>query len=371
MPAGLERDLKVVNPRLPDLIYGAIEAGFSREQIYENVHNLFNTIKVQAFMENPDFLREMEVALNGQGLRSDAARAILKDLYEPMNKAIRDALKRRDVPREQAMQEELGKVLEQFQNHRTTLRENEPQGFRDAAHQAAHANDPEFDNIIEQQRANGARPYSVTPRMKQELKDLGWNDEQIADMIPEEALDNLRNQTRAPIEGQPPQAQAQAPVIKTPEEHLRELDLQRADLVQQLKKVMYGNGKKDQASTVKLMDQLGEVERQRNEVLAAQEAAQNAAPKFTPAWDKIKANSEGWKLHLSTDSPEEVSAIVKEMGYRHKVGHNSGQTGKDLTVYIGSRDDAMRAAEEIKARAGSLLKEPIIVTGKHRDWETS
>lgn len=79
-------------------------------------------------------------------------------------------------------------------------------------------------------------------------------------------------------------------------------------------------------------------------------APSESAPKLKP--------TDGWKLHLATDSPEEVSAALKELGLTHKVGNNSGQAGKDITVYIGSRTDAEKAAQQIESRFGSKLNAP-------------
>lgn len=66
----------------------------------------------------------------------------------------------------------------------------------------------------------------------------------------------------------------------------------------------------------------------------------------------------GWKLHLATDDPESVSAKLKEIGLTHKVGRNAGQGGKDLTVYVGSKNAAINAAKIINDQAGSMLKPP-------------
>lgn len=67
---------------------------------------------------------------------------------------------------------------------------------------------------------------------------------------------------------------------------------------------------------------------------------------------------EGWKLHLATDKPEEVAKILKDLGLAHKVGRSGGQEGKDLTVYIGSKDKAAEVARAIEEKAGHLLNEP-------------
>lgn len=69
-------------------------------------------------------------------------------------------------------------------------------------------------------------------------------------------------------------------------------------------------------------------------------------------------NSAGWKLHLATDQTEEVSKSLKEMGLSHKVGKNSGQEGKDITVYIGDKDKADVTSQNISSKLGHLLKEP-------------
>ena len=66
----------------------------------------------------------------------------------------------------------------------------------------------------------------------------------------------------------------------------------------------------------------------------------------------------GWKLHLASADPEAVSAVLKELGLRHKVGRSDGQAGKDVTVYVGGKHAADRAARLIEEKAGSLLKDP-------------
>ena len=48
----------------------------------------------------------------------------------------------------------------------------------------------------------------------------------------------------------------------------------------------------------------------------------------------------------------------KELGYKHKVGRAGEQEGKDLTVYIGSRDEAQAAADRISQELGDLLGQP-------------
>lgn len=85
------------------------------------------------------------------------------------------------------------------------------------------------------------------------------------------------------------------------------------------------------------------------------QAKTEVTPAPVPSSPRQVGQDQGWKLHLASDEPEEVSKILKAENIRHKVGH-SGQEGKDLTAYIGSRDDAERAAKLIEEKAGHLLK---------------
>lgn len=80
--------------------------------------------------------------------------------------------------------------------------------------------------------------------------------------------------------------------------------------------------------------------------------------KMTPELiQKIKDKHAGWKLHLASDKPEYVSRWLKDRGYTHKVGR-SGQEGKDLTVYIGSKADTIRVADDIENNIAHLLNDP-------------
>lgn len=73
---------------------------------------------------------------------------------------------------------------------------------------------------------------------------------------------------------------------------------------------------------------------------------------------RIKKNG-GWKLHLATDNVDEVSNILSDLGYTFKVGRSSGQVGKDITIYVGSRVDANILAAEISDKAAGLIKSPV------------
>ena len=70
------------------------------------------------------------------------------------------------------------------------------------------------------------------------------------------------------------------------------------------------------------------------------------------------AEGDGWKLHLSTDDPSLVSENLTKMGLKHKTGRNSGQEGKDVTVYVGNGAAAKKAAEAIEKKLGQHLKNP-------------
>ncbi len=63
-------------------------------------------------------------------------------------------------------------------------------------------------------------------------------------------------------------------------------------------------------------------------------------------------DTDGWKLHIGTEglTPQQISRLRQELrntGAKYKEGLSSGQTGKDFTVYAGSRDDATRIARQI------------------------
>jgi hypothetical protein len=82
--------------------------------------------------------------------------------------------------------------------------------------------------------------------------------------------------------------------------------------------------------------------------------SEKTASKIPP----MEQGGAGWKLHLATDHPEEISATLKKLGIKHKVGSAGGQEGKDLTAYIGSRDKANEIAKHLNERHGHQLKDP-------------
>lgn len=71
---------------------------------------------------------------------------------------------------------------------------------------------------------------------------------------------------------------------------------------------------------------------------------------------------EGWKLHLAFD-PNDTQLVNDLKQYLdagridHKFGQNSGQVGKDATIYVGHKDDATRVAQEIQDKFGDRLRD--------------
>ena len=67
----------------------------------------------------------------------------------------------------------------------------------------------------------------------------------------------------------------------------------------------------------------------------------------------------GWKFHLATDNPVEVSKVLQ--GIKEVKGFKIGSGGdvfQDLTVYIGDGKNAKKAADSISSKAGNLLLKP-------------
>jgi hypothetical protein len=99
-----------------------------------------------------------------------------------------------------------------------------------------------------------------------------------------------------------------------------------------------------------------------NKVSLSKHEEPAAATAATPASIVSKSH---WKLHL-TVKPEnraQVDAVLK--GFLdggqikdYKQGRNSGQEGKDFTVYVGSKDAAQAIADQINNKVGKLLDRP-------------
>ena len=75
-------------------------------------------------------------------------------------------------------------------------------------------------------------------------------------------------------------------------------------------------------------------------------------------WPKNLSGSAGWKFHLNVTDPnhqQEISDWFKQKGVAHKIGRNSGQAGKEITAYIGSRDNLDKITEEVYSKFGDKL----------------
>jgi len=72
----------------------------------------------------------------------------------------------------------------------------------------------------------------------------------------------------------------------------------------------------------------------------------------------------GWKLHLTfrPDMAPRVDDFLGSLkdayGVEYKMGKNSGQTGKDATVYCGSKRNAKEVADLIYSYIGKFLLPP-------------
>lgn len=68
----------------------------------------------------------------------------------------------------------------------------------------------------------------------------------------------------------------------------------------------------------------------------------------------------GWKLHLGVD-PEDREAVnqyLSKTGLSFKQGFNAGQEGKDFTIYVGSKNAAVKAAQDIHSNIGDKINPP-------------
>jgi hypothetical protein len=74
-----------------------------------------------------------------------------------------------------------------------------------------------------------------------------------------------------------------------------------------------------------------------------------------------KKIGDGWKLHLNPKkgigAEKAISDYLSEKKIPHKVGKNSGQDSKGITVYVGSRDDANALAADINSRFSNVLND--------------
>lgn len=77
--------------------------------------------------------------------------------------------------------------------------------------------------------------------------------------------------------------------------------------------------------------------------------------------DKFTRNGMGWKLHFSTEEKNEkyTIAVLKSKGLMFKCGHGGERNeGKGFTVYAGSKEKAMKIADDINQRLATLILPP-------------
>ncbi len=67
----------------------------------------------------------------------------------------------------------------------------------------------------------------------------------------------------------------------------------------------------------------------------------------------------GWKLHITPTDVGAVESVVKTLGVPYKIGRAGGQTGKGMTLYVGSKDAADITAGQLDMLAGKYLANPV------------
>lgn len=85
----------------------------------------------------------------------------------------------------------------------------------------------------------------------------------------------------------------------------------------------------------------------------------------TDSSGRILKRGEGWKLHLTVlpEHQDQVEKAVQSLEaashiQSYKRGDNSGQEGKDFTVYVGHKEQAKIVAAHLKKKIGHLLQAP-------------
>jgi hypothetical protein len=91
----------------------------------------------------------------------------------------------------------------------------------------------------------------------------------------------------------------------------------------------------------------------------------NGKPDLATPLDKGGNPRAHWKLHLAVDPKNyaAVDAVVKDLLDSgqikdYKQGRNSGQEGKDFTIYIGPKEQAQLVADHLTNKVGHLLDNP-------------
>lgn len=92
---------------------------------------------------------------------------------------------------------------------------------------------------------------------------------------------------------------------------------------------------------------------------------QNDNKSSEPSNKSLKSKAAGWKIHLSfkvnDDSVSKLEEILnsfdKDTIPSFKIGRNSGQEGKDATIYVGSADNRNLVVNKIQNEFGKYLTE--------------
>jgi len=97
-------------------------------------------------------------------------------------------------------------------------------------------------------------------------------------------------------------------------------------------------------------------------------SAQTASAERELSFAEIAALGKGHKLHISFDTADEarrgkVTSLLDTLVQRggvtaYKLGQNSGQEGKDATIYVGHKDKAQLIADLLGQELADVLDEP-------------
>jgi hypothetical protein len=63
----------------------------------------------------------------------------------------------------------------------------------------------------------------------------------------------------------------------------------------------------------------------------------------------------GWKLHLNTLEINKISLYLDSIKVSYKAGFNGGQEGKAITIYCGSKSNAINIAKDLTAKFSCIL----------------
>lgn len=227
MPADVEATLRAVNPRLPDTIYGAIERGYTKEQIAAALSDFRRAQSAQMFYELPEFQQALGRAIGLDGANADTIRAFLSSHADRINEAIANAIakEKTGTALDQALDEEFGGIVKELLDHVTTHAADE-QGLRDAISaagleskleqgaQLSEAEAKQLEAIYAQAGAGLPADLVLGQRQLNDLRRLGYSADDIHNLTP--------NQARQIIAERRMKTPAQAEDVRPREEQLAE-----------------------------------------------------------------------------------------------------------------------------------------------------